>query len=240
MTERAVFQRSADHDVIELIEIAPGIDLQKDVLDQLEFTPAISPDLNTMDPRIFKDEKMEVTAEMFGSFEDRCVYHEDDHQMFIDLFGITLNNESDVQWFSDSLQAILDPPFKAKGPINIVVQYDGFDLRKGLEDVYAKQVALNQAKYYKTVQRYAGAAFHRAKLGSTLGLENWDMDELYDEFDANGDGDISIQELRDGMAKKFQIHLTPAQIEKFQNDPGDSLFNKEQFSRGIEEVLKSS
>lgn len=43
VTERAVFEMTDEGPV--LIEIAKGIDLQKDVLDQMEFTPKISPDL---------------------------------------------------------------------------------------------------------------------------------------------------------------------------------------------------
>ena len=53
VTERAVFQL-IDHKMT-LIEIAPGIDLQKDVLDNLGFTPVISPDLKEMDPGIFEE-----------------------------------------------------------------------------------------------------------------------------------------------------------------------------------------
>jgi len=41
VTERAVFRRRADVDILELIEIAPGIDLQKDVLDQMDFKPIV-------------------------------------------------------------------------------------------------------------------------------------------------------------------------------------------------------
>ena len=44
-----------------LIEKAPGVDLQKDILDQMEFTPIISPDLKEMDARIFREEKMGLT-----------------------------------------------------------------------------------------------------------------------------------------------------------------------------------
>jgi propionate CoA-transferase len=43
ITERAVFNVTIDG--LELIEIAPGIDLQKDVLDQMGFTPKVSPAL---------------------------------------------------------------------------------------------------------------------------------------------------------------------------------------------------
>ncbi len=56
ITERAVF-RLIDG-VLTLTEIAPGIDLQKDILDQMEFTPAIADDLQLMDERLFKQEKM--------------------------------------------------------------------------------------------------------------------------------------------------------------------------------------
>jgi len=56
LTERAVFQRGQDG--LVLTEIAPGIDLQRDILAQMEFNPQISPDLKEMDARIFSLQKM--------------------------------------------------------------------------------------------------------------------------------------------------------------------------------------
>lgn len=53
VTERAVFELQNGH--ITLIEIAPGIDLQTQVLDQMEFVPVISPDLKVMDDGIFRE-----------------------------------------------------------------------------------------------------------------------------------------------------------------------------------------
>ena len=53
MTERAVF-RLIDHKMT-LTEIAPGIDLQKDVLDRIGFKPVIADDLKVMDEGIFKE-----------------------------------------------------------------------------------------------------------------------------------------------------------------------------------------
>jgi len=52
ITERAVFELQDGQ--ITLIEIAPGIDLQRDILGQMEFTPHISPKLELMPSGIFQ------------------------------------------------------------------------------------------------------------------------------------------------------------------------------------------
>ena len=51
ITERAVFALTPEG--VELKEIAPGIDMQKDVLDQMDFAPIVR-DVKTMDSRIFQ------------------------------------------------------------------------------------------------------------------------------------------------------------------------------------------
>lgn len=61
VTERAVFRLTGAG--LELIEIAPGIDLETDVLDRMAFTPAVSSSLTTMDERIFQPHIMESTTD---------------------------------------------------------------------------------------------------------------------------------------------------------------------------------
>ena len=56
VTERAVFRLTREG--LMLTEIAPGIDLQTQVLDQMEFLPLVSPELKQMDPRIFRQQPM--------------------------------------------------------------------------------------------------------------------------------------------------------------------------------------
>ena len=58
VTERCVFRLAEN--ALELIEIAPGIDLQRDILDQMDFQPRISKALKQMDGRIFAKEAMNV------------------------------------------------------------------------------------------------------------------------------------------------------------------------------------
>ena len=64
ITERCVFRLVESG--LELIEIAPGVDLEKDVLALMEFRPAISPNLKTMDERIFCDAPMGLRSEILA------------------------------------------------------------------------------------------------------------------------------------------------------------------------------
>jgi len=55
VTERAVFSLTPKG--VELVEVAPGIDVEKDILQQMDFKPIVG-DYKLMDERIFKDQKM--------------------------------------------------------------------------------------------------------------------------------------------------------------------------------------
>ncbi len=62
VTERAVM-RPVDG-VLEIIEIAPGVDLEKDVMAHMGFRPRVSPQLKRMDRRIFCPEPMNMAADL--------------------------------------------------------------------------------------------------------------------------------------------------------------------------------
>lgn len=62
ITERAVFRLAAES--LELIEIAPGVDLEKDILSQMDFKPQISVNLKRMDARIFYEQAMDLKIEV--------------------------------------------------------------------------------------------------------------------------------------------------------------------------------
>jgi propionate CoA-transferase len=58
VTERAVFELT-DKGVM-LTELAPGLDLERDVLAHMEFRPLISPNLKDIDVRAYRSEPMDL------------------------------------------------------------------------------------------------------------------------------------------------------------------------------------
>jgi propionate CoA-transferase len=60
ITERCVFKLS--NEGLVLIEIAPGVDLEKDILGQMGFKPIIARDLKIMEKRFFTDEPLGLKA----------------------------------------------------------------------------------------------------------------------------------------------------------------------------------
>jgi propionate CoA-transferase len=64
VTERAVFELRPDG--LTLVEIAPGVSLEQDILARMDFTPAIAADLREMDSRIFRDAPMGIKEEFLS------------------------------------------------------------------------------------------------------------------------------------------------------------------------------
>jgi propionate CoA-transferase len=62
ITERAVFTRGKKG--LVLIEIAPGIDLDRDILAHMDFRPEIAKDLRLMDERLFLDKPMGLEKDL--------------------------------------------------------------------------------------------------------------------------------------------------------------------------------
>jgi propionate CoA-transferase len=64
VTERAVFELRPEGPV--LIEIAPGVDLKRDILEQMEFTPIVAQDLKTTDASLYNVGRFDLKAKLYA------------------------------------------------------------------------------------------------------------------------------------------------------------------------------
>ena len=167
VTERCVFRRTSDG--MELIEIAPGIDLEKDILPHMDFKPLVrSPRL--MSERIFRPEPMGLEQLLLGlSLSDRITYDQARNTLFINFEGFQVRTVQDV----DLVRSEVEARCKAIGrKVGLVVNYDGFYLDPMVSDSYMSMITYMQQRYYSTASRYTTSAFMRMKLGAGLAERN--------------------------------------------------------------------
>jgi acyl CoA:acetate/3-ketoacid CoA transferase len=68
VTERAVFRLDKNNNELVLEEIAPGIDIEKDVLSKMNFKPQISSEIKEMDIRLFGKSAMNIRNDLKNFF----------------------------------------------------------------------------------------------------------------------------------------------------------------------------
>ena len=95
VTERCVFQLTPGG--LELIEIAPGADLEKDVLAHIGFEPIIRGEPKLMDARIFAAEPMGLKDDLLTMpLEARFAHDAERNMFFLNMEGMSLVSADDV------------------------------------------------------------------------------------------------------------------------------------------------
>jgi propionate CoA-transferase len=167
ITERCVFSLCAEG--LELIEIAPGIDIEKDILSRMAFKPVIKAPPNLMDPRIFREGLMGLKDEMLShSIEDRLTYNVEENIFFVDFENYYVKSSSDIHNILNEIEKILAP---LSTKVNAIVNYNNFNIAADLVDEYADMVKYVM-RYYSEVTRYTSSTFLRLKLGDELARRN--------------------------------------------------------------------
>ena len=163
VTERCVFQLTTSG--LELIEVAPGIDIEKDILPNMDFRPSINKPVS-MNPRIFIDEPMELMSDLLNlKLSERVSYDADRNILFLNLEGWSVRKKSDV----DDLQTVLVAACKKAGKrVNSVVNHDGCRIAEDLYDRYADMIEYMLKHHYATTTRYSTSAFMRMKMQEAL------------------------------------------------------------------------
>ena len=164
VTERCVFRLHPRG--LELVELAPGLDLERDVLAHMGFAPVIEHDPVEMDAALFAEQPMGLRERLLARpLEDRFAYDAAQRTVFIDFEGLRLTRERDIAAVERHLDRMLAPlGHKVRG----VVNYDHFYLDPALEDAWASFVHRVVGRYYERVTRYGTTSFLRAKLGPAL------------------------------------------------------------------------
>jgi propionate CoA-transferase len=164
ITERCVFQLTADG--LELTEIAPGVDLQRDILDKMAFRPLLRGEPKAMDARIFAEQPMNIRAEMLERpLAERLSYDAGQNLFFVDFAGLSVRSADDIA----RIRAAVDERLAGLGhKVYAIVNYDRFNIVPELVDAYAAMVRDIVDAYYHDVTRYTSSAFLRVKLGQAF------------------------------------------------------------------------
>ncbi|MCW2080168.1 UNVERIFIED_ORG: propionate CoA-transferase [Bradyrhizobium japonicum] len=163
VTERCVLQRTPAG--MELIEVAPGVDVDRDILAHMEFEPLIR-NVKPMDLRIFREGPMGLDHMLLGrSMADRIGYDAERNTLFVNFEGFDVRTVEDV----DLVRREVERACRAVGkPVALVANYDGFHLDPAVSDTYFSMIAYLEQRYYSSASRYTTSAFMRLKLGEGL------------------------------------------------------------------------
>ena len=169
ITERCVF--SLAREGMELIEIAPGIDLKKDILAWMDFKPIVKKDsLRSMDERIFREDPMGLREDLLTlHLDDRLTYDPAENIFFVNFEGYTVKSTQQIHEIKEAVERILIPLNKK---VYTVVNYDNFAILPDLVDEYTEMVKFLVNKYYSEVTRYTTSTFLRMKLGDAMQKRN--------------------------------------------------------------------
>jgi propionate CoA-transferase len=163
VTERCVFRLTADG--LELTEVAPGIDIQRDILDNMAFRP-LTGQVREMDPRIFCPESLDLRGRLLDlNLSDRLAFDTDRNILFLNFEGLHVRSSRDVAAIRETVtQKVVEIGKR----VAVVVNYDSFRLDDEVSREYADMVRDMEDAHYTRVSRYTTSAFMRVKLGREL------------------------------------------------------------------------
>jgi propionate CoA-transferase len=164
VTERCVFRLGADG--LALVEIAPGVDLERDILARMEFRPVIEGEPRLMDPRLFRPEQMKLRDDLLRlPLEQRFIYDRQQNLFFINFEGLVVRSREEVE----RIRALVAERIGPLGhKVYTVVNYDNFSILPDVLETWSEMVSDVTQRFYSGVTRYTTSTFLRMKLGEAL------------------------------------------------------------------------
>lgn len=160
ITERAVFKLTPEG--LLLTELAPGLDLERDVLSQMGFRPLLAETIRDMDPRLFLPERLNLNAASSRPLPERFRYDAKENVIFFDFEGLRIEDATDFNRLKSYLEGLLSSLGRK---VKAIVNYDHFELNPMLEPEFIELIRHNQQTYFESSTRYSTQAFARRQLG---------------------------------------------------------------------------
>ena len=177
ITERCVFELVEEG--LKLIEIAPGVDLQSDILDQMEFRPIVPDEVSTMDEALFREEPMGLAERRTIDLEQRFDYDEENNVLYVNLEGLSIETEEDVS----ELAVLLDQELASSDKkVRAIVNYANLYLDPGARESFFDMLRRNEEECFLSSTGYSVDPFLRRQLREEFaeaGLEQ----RIYRGFD---------------------------------------------------------
>ena len=164
VTERCVFALRPNG--LELTEVAPGIDIERDILALMDFTPSIPRDPALMDARIFREGVMDLRNDLVDiPLPRRFTYDEQQNLFFINFERLALRTSADIKAIEKAVERRLTSLGRR---VYAIVNYDNLSILPELLDEYSAMVRSLTDRFYSGVSRYTTSGFLRIKLGEAL------------------------------------------------------------------------
>ncbi len=167
VTERCVFRRVRGG--LVLIEVAPGIDIDRDILANMDFRPIIKEPAQ-MDAALFRPEPIGLAEDLLNlDMPDRVTYDAERHILFLNFEGMYVRVKQDVDAIWQACEAKCQQIGRKVG---VVINYDRFRISEAMLDDYAEMDRYFLEHYFTRITRYATGAFMRMKLGEAFTKRN--------------------------------------------------------------------
>jgi propionate CoA-transferase len=117
---------------LELVEVAPGVDINRDIVAQMGFAPVINKASRLMDERIFRPAPMGLRAAIVRrGFNERFSFDAAQNVIFINFEGHEVSSLEDVEAIRAAVERRLSD---VRVKLHAVVNYGNFSIRPEVID----------------------------------------------------------------------------------------------------------
>lgn len=240
VSERAVFSLNY-RGTLKLEEIAPGYDLQRDILDHLDFVPHGLDKVKLMDSRIFDLSKScGLQASLFSIprlMETRIEFFQDQQQVLVDFSNLQMPDLESVHEFSleaaKQCKALLSK-LGYSGPLSVVLKTDG-------AKVPEKLIKPAREFFIQEFDRVLGTpkiVFWRAveQINATQLPDEAATKILWDDWVGLGKHHLSRTGLREQLERNLHKRIMPVTLDKLMGGADKGAVTFQEFPQLLQRV----